>query len=210
MRKTGYRMLGVINFIVALLTGFIYMPIALQHFGLNTSVWIDITQDILKSNYEQVLVYIGLIILVATAVLNLISMIYKTNSAKICFKISIIVALILPIIFVSAMEFEWAFKFWINNIASDIKMWASILIIVSLGMFGLGLIFNFIRQKRANFHHIIEAIGMCCLLIFVAGAYNWCGWGNVDKMQGMMTLWIPVYLLLSAFVLFICSKSHTD
>lgn len=214
MQRVGYKILGVISCLLALATGFIYIPISLNLFNVNSAKWLDLTKDILKSYYSDVIIYVGLAILIAIVVLNLVSLVYKTNMAKICFKLTTIISLILPIMFVCTMQFDWAFKFWINNIAKNIKMISYIVMSVSAGLFILGIIFNITSRKRANFHHVFEALAMLGLFIVMICAFDWCGWTsnihNFSTLIGVMVLWLSAYLLISTIVLFACSKSYKD
>ena len=129
---------------------------------------------------------------------------------KLLFKISIISALMLPLIFVLASKFDWALKFWIKTIAPDIKMISYILICVSVGSFVLGLIFNFTKDSKANLHHILQALVMCALMVLLVAINGWCGWNvkNILKLFGVLMGLLAIYMPISSIIMLICAKKR--
>ena len=209
----GYKLLAFISLLLGALAVVLYLPYTFNAFGVNCKSWFELSQDILKEEYFNVLIYVGIGLLGLIIVFNLVSIFKRPNISKICFKISTIIALLLPILFVMALnidKFEWAWKFWVEHISKNLKTYSYIAIGASAGLFIVGIIRNFTADNKAGFHHIFKTIFMIALLILMAYCYGWCNWtinvNVIDKIYGLLIGWLAIYLVLSTFVLLICSK----
>lgn len=209
MHKRGYLILSMLNFIFGVCAIFIYLPYTLEAFNIKGFGWIDYAKDVLNSDYYNALIYFGIFLLTWFIVLTFISLLSHINLPKLSFKLSTIIALILPLVFTLAIKNDKALEFWIKNIAPDVKMVSYIFLCVSWGTFGLGLVLNFIKDNRANLHIILQALTMCVLLTLVVAVNGWCGWSiNLSKMFGILMALFAVYLPISSIVLIICTKKR--
>lgn len=208
--KKKYIQLSIVNLILTVIAICLYLPYTLEAFNMAGFEWFDFVSKMLKDNYFEVLVGFGIFLLLWLMILNIFSIFSNANLPKVMFKLSAIMALILPLIYVLALKNDWALKFWIKNINSNIKMIAYTFIIVSWGSFILGLIYNFTKRNRANLHHILQALFMCGLLTLLIICNGWCGW-DIDltsKIYGIMVGWLAIYLPISSIVLIACSKKR--
>ena len=209
MNKNNYYALSFLNLVFGILAIFLYLPYTLQAFDINVNGWLNFAMDIFKSNYIDILIYFGIFLLLWVIVLTIISIIIRINLPKLLFKLSAIVALILPLMYVLALKFDAVLDIWIKSIAPNVKIISYILISVSCGLFVLGLILNFTREKRANLHLIVQALEMCALLILIVAINGWCGW-KVDYVKGFGVLMglFAIYLPLSTIIISICAKKR--
>ena len=205
-----YSQLAVFNLLLGLCAICLYLPYTLEAFDMPGFDWFKFVPDMLKDNYGKVLIYFGIFLLLWIIGLSVLSLLNKPNLPKLLFKISAISALILPLIYVCAFEFEWAREFWVKNISSDIKMISFVVMGVSCGSFVLGLVYNFTRKNRANLHLIVQALVMCALLVLLVAVNNWCGWDikNVLKLYGVLVGILAIYLPISSIILFMCRKNR--
>ena len=198
-----YLTLSLINFLLGICAICLYLPYTLDAFNVQ-SEWLNFAPDILKHNYADSLIYFGIFLLLWIILLNIVSILSHANKAKILFKLSSVIALILPLIYVLALKYDWALEFWANNIAKNIKMISSVLLCISFGSLIFGLVLNFTNKNHANLYHIIQAVFMCLTLALVVAVNGWCGWDvGVDKMFGLLMGTFAVYLPTSAVILFI-------
>ena len=197
-----YLTLSLINFLLGIGAICLYLPYTLDAFNVQ-SEWLNFAPDILKQNYTNTLVYFGIFLLLWVIVINITSILSHVNKAKIAFKLSSVIALILPLVYVLAIKYDWALQFWIDNIAKNIKMISNVLLCVSFGSLILGLVLNFINKNHANLYHIIQAVFMCLTLALLVAVNGWCGWDvSVEKMFGLLMGAFAIYLPTSAVVLY--------
>lgn len=211
MQNKTYKILSVFNFMLGICAICLYLPYTFKSFNVKGFDWLDFAKDLFKNNYLNVLIYFGIFLLLWFIVLNLISIPYRINLPKFLLKISVVIALALPLIYVLSIKYNWALNFWIKNIAPNIKTICYVLLCSSVGCFVLGLICNFITRGKANFHHVLQAIVMCALLALIIAVNGWCGWkvDNVLKMFGVVMGLFAIYLPISSIVLIICRKSRS-
>ena len=208
--KKGYTRLAFFNVILAVVAICLYLPYTLEGFNMAGFEWFKFVPDMLKDKYFNVLIYFGIFLLVWFIVLNLVSILSHLNLPKLMFKLAIIVALSLPLVYISALKFDAVAEIWVKNIAPNIKTIAYSVLCISCGSFGLGLIYNFTRSNKANLHHIVEALVMCILLILMIVCYNWCGW-DIEvtfKIYGILIGLLAMYLPISAVTLLICRNKR--
>ena len=212
MYKKRYKLMAGINLLFGVCAIFLYMPYMLQAFNINVSKWIKAGFDLLGNDYWDIMMYLGIVLLLWIIGLTILSLFSHPNIPKIIFKISVISALALPLIYVLALKYDWALKFWIENLSKNIKMISYILLIVSGGSFVLGLIFNFTKNHTANPHHVIQALVMCVLILLFIVVHGWCGWdvsaSLVTKCYGVMMGLFAIYLPISTIILMVCSKKR--
>ena len=208
--KKRYSQLAIWNILLAICAICLYLPYTLEAFDMPGFEWFKFVPDMLKTNYYDVLIYFGIILLLWFIGLNLITLLSHINLPKFLFKICIIVSLILPLIYVVALKNDSALNFWIKNIAPNIKTIAYVFLCVGWGTFILALIYNFTRKNHANLHHIIEALVMCVLLTLMIICNGWCGWNfdNIIKLHGVMVGLFAIYLPISVVILFICRNKR--
>ena len=209
MRKK-YLKLAIVNFILGVCAICLYLPYTLEAFDMAGFEWFKFVPNMLKDNYYNVLIYFGVLLILWFILLNLIGILHHINLPKFLFKMSIIVALILPLMYVLALDNNFAFNFWIKNILPNIKTISYIFLGISCGTFVLGLIYNITRKNHANSHHIIEATVMCLLLVLMCIVNGWCGW-NIDvtiKLYGIMIGLFALYLPISGVNLLFCKNKR--
>lgn len=209
MYKKKYLLLASLNFVLGICAICLYLPYTINALNIKGFGWLDFAKDILKNNYFNILVYFGMFLLVWFILLNIISLASRPNKPKTLFKISTIVALILPLIYVLALKNNAVLEFWINHVAENIKMICYVVLSVSWGLFALALIFNFTKRRKATFYHILQALAMCTLLTLFVAWNGWCGW-SVDyiKMFGFLMGILAIYLPISTIILSICAKNN--
>lgn len=203
-----YLTLSLINFLLGVGAICLYLPYTLEAFNIQ-SEWLNFAPDILKQNYYNALIYFGIILLVWIIALNVISILSHANKPKIIFKLTSVIALILPLFYVLALKYNWALEFWINNIGKNIKTISSVLLCISFGSLALGIVLNFTNQNHAGIYHILQAAFMCLTLALLISVNGWCGWDvGVDKMFGLLMGMFAIYLPASAIILFITRKKR--
>ncbi len=209
--KKGYTKLATVNMLLGLVAVCLYLPYTLDAFNMPGFDWFKFVPKLLKDSYFDVLVYFGVFLIVWFIALNLISILSHINLPKLLFKVSIISALILPLIYVLAFKNETALEFWLKNIAKNAKMISYVLLGISIGSFVLGVIYNITRKNRANLHHITEAFTMCLLLLLMALCFGWCGWDfDVSyKIYGIMVGLFAIYLPISSVILYMCRNKRS-
>ena len=210
MYNKRYQMLAMLNFILGICAICLYLPYTIQAFSIKGFKWLNFAKDILKDKYLDVCIYFGIFLLAGFIILNLFSLFSHTNFSKIAFKISIISALVLPLVDILSIKYNWMLDFWIKSIAPNIKMISYILLCVAVGSFVLGLILNFTRKTRANVHIIVQALIMCCVIVLFIAVRGWCGWdiSNIDKLFGILMSVFAIYLPISVILLIICVKNR--
>ena len=203
--KKKYSTLSVFNFVFGVCAIMLYLPYTIKSFGLSGFDWFTkIAPNLLKEDYSKVLLYFGIALLAWIILVNAITLLNRPNLPKMLLKLSAISALLLPMMAVLCLKFEWALEFYIKNIAKNIKSISLILMGISCGLALLGLCFNFTRRNRANIYHILQAVTMCALLILMVAVYGWCGWNvkNTVKLYGVLIGLLAVYLPTSSVILF--------
>ena len=209
MYSKKYNSLAFFNLIFGVCAICLYLPYTLSAFNIKGFGWLDFAKNILKSKYFDVMVYFGIFLLIWIIALTVISLPCRINLSKLLFKLSTIVALALPLIYVLSIKYDFALEFWIKNIASNIKMISYVLLCVSGGCFILGIMFNFTRDGKANLHQILQALAMCVLLAVLIAVNGWCGWKvNVIKLFGVLMGVFAIYLPISSIVLMLCAKNR--
>ncbi len=205
--KKKYLMYAAGNFILGLCAIILYLPYTFKAFNISGFDWLDLAPDLFKSNYHNVLIGFGVFILIWLILINAISLINFPNIPKTLFKSSIIVALILPLVYVLALRSEIVLEFWLKYFSKNIKTISCSLIFISCGLALLGLLYNFTRRKHANLHHILQAFTMCLLLILLVMSNGWC-WqiAGVEKTFGLLMGLLAVYFPISSLVLYLFRK----
>lgn len=210
MQTKGYKFLTIISLLLGAGTVFMYLPYTLTAFDVNCDKWFETTIEMFKNDYFNTLIYFGIALLSLVIIFNIVSIIKRPNIAKTCFKLSVVVALVLPLLCVMAFnvgDWKWAYDFWVDNIAKNIKTYAYIALGISGGLFILGLARNFTADIKVNFHYIFKSLMMITLLVLMIYAFGWCEW-NVDakvllKVSGLLVGWLAIYFPLSAIILLI-------
>jgi len=207
--KKKYLHLAILNFVLGICAICLYLPYTLEAFDMAGFEWFKFVPDMLKDNYFNVLIYFGVFLLSWVIVLNLISLFNHANLPKILFKISAILSLILPLIYVLALKSDAVLEFWIKFISKNIKIISYTLLCVSIGTFGLGLIYNIINKNRANLHLLLQALFMCALLLLLIAVNGWCGWNisKVYRLYGILVGLFAIYLPISSIILILCRKT---
>ncbi len=208
--KNKYVSLAICNILLAVCAICLYLPYTLEAFDMAGFEWFKFVPNLLKNNYYDVLIYFGLFLLLWFMVLNLITILSRVNIPKFLCKITVVLALILPFMYVSALKNETMLELWLKTIIPNIKIIAYVTLCVSCGNFVLALIYNFTHKNRANLHHLLEALVMCALLILMIICNGWCGWSikSSVKIYGILIGLLAMYLPISAMVLFICRKNR--
>jgi len=210
MDKKNYQVLAFLNFVFGIIAICLYLPYTIQSFNIKGFQWLNFAKDMLKENYSNALIYFGIFLLMWFIVLTLLSIISNVNLPKILFKLSTILSLVLPLIYVFSIKYDFALKFWIKNIAPNLKIICYAFLCVSVGFSVLGLIFNLMRQNKANFHNILQAVIMNVLLALLLAVQGWCGWDieNSVKLFGILMGLFAIYLPISSIILLICAKKQ--
>ena len=205
--KKKYLMYSASNLIIGLCAIILYLPYTFRAFNISGFDWLDIAPDLFKSNYYNVLIGFGIFAIVWLILINTISLINYPNLPKTLFKLSVVVALSLPLMYVLAIRFDWALKFWLKNISKNIKTISYATMFISCGLAILGILYNITRRKHANFHHLLQAITMCAMLVLLVLLNGWC-WhiGNIDKIFGLLMGVFAVYFPISSLVLYLFRK----
>lgn len=206
----SYKLLAIFNLLLGVGAICLYLPYTLEAFNMPGFQWFKFVPDMLKDNYYDVLIYFGIGLLLWFIVLNAVSLLSRPNLPKVLFKVSTIVALLLPLLYILALNNDTFIKFWIENIAKNVKIISYIALCVSCGTFVLALIYNFKRNNRANLHHILQALFMCALLVLMILYNGWCGW-NIElnyKIYGILIGWLAIYLPISCITLFVCRNKR--
>lgn len=205
--KKKYLMYAGVNLLLGLCSIILYLPYTFKAFNIFGFDWLNLAPDLFKNNYHNVLIGFGVFILIWLILINVISLINFPNIPKTLFKSSVIVALILPFIYVLALRSELVLKLWFKYFDKNIKTISCALIFISCGLALLGLLYNFTRRKHANLHHILQSITMCGLLVLLAVANGWC-WQvvAVDKAFGLLMGVLAVYFPISSLILYLFRK----
>ena len=205
--KKKYLMYAAVNLIFGLCSIIFYLPYTIKAFNIPGFDWLNLAPELFGRNYDNVLIGFGAFILIWLIMINAVSIINYPNTAKTLFKSSVIVALILPIIYVLALRSELVLKLWLKYFDKNIKTISCALIFISCGLALLGLLYNFTRRKHANLHHIVQAFTMCVLLILLVMSNGWC-WqvANVGKMFGLLMGVLAVYFPVSSLLLYLFRK----
>lgn len=208
--KKKYLSLAIFNILLGLVAICLYLPYTLEAFNMAGFEWFKFVPNTLKGNYYDVLIYFGLFLLLFFIISNFITLLSKVNIPKFLCKITVVIALALPFMYILALKNDTILKLWLKTIVPNIKMITYIVICVSCGNFVLALIYNFTHKNRANLHHLLEALVMCALLILMAICYNWCGWEikSTIKIYGVLIGLLAMYLPISSLVLCICSRNR--
>ena len=172
--------------------------------------WFKFVPNTLKGNYYNVLIYFGIALLLWFIILNLITILSRVNFPKFLCKITVILSLILPLMYILALKNTQILKFWIKTIVPNIKMIAYVVLCVSWGNFALALIYNFTHDNRTNLYHLVETLVMCTLLTLMIACYGWCGWtiNSTVKIYGILIGLFAMYLPISAIILFVCRNKR--
>lgn len=204
MRKK-YTILSFFNFIFGFCAIILYLPYSLRAFNLKGFDWLDVAPDLLKNNYFDTLIYFGIFLLVWFICINKFSLFKHANLPKTLFKLTSIISLILPLIYVLALKYDVVLEFWIKNISKNVKMISYITLCVSWGTWAIALMFNFTKRNKANCHHILQSSVMCILLTLLITANGWCGWSisNPLKIYGLLMGIFAIYLPISAIMMFV-------
>ena len=210
MNEKNYHALAFLNFIFGIISICLYLPYTIQSFNIKGFKWLNFAKDMLKENYQNALIYFGIFLLIWFIVITSISIINNISLSRMLFKLSAISSLLLPLVYVLALKYDWALEFWIKNIAPNVKMICYIVLSVSVGFSVLGLILNFTRENKANFHLILQSLIMNALLVLLILIQGWCGWsfGSQVKIFGILMGLFAIYLPISSFVLLICDKKR--
>lgn len=207
MYKKKYQIFAILNLILGACAICLYVPYTIQVFNIKGFNWLNFAKDLLKTNYYDVLLYFGIFLLMWFIILNLFSILSNFNVAKLAFKMAVISALILPLIYVLGLKYDEVLELWIKYIAPNIKMISYLFLCISIGSFALGLLFNFTKENRANIHHIVQALVMCILLSLLIAINGWCGWSvNTIKLFGILMSLFALYLPFATLLLTICAK----
>ena len=205
--KKKYLMYAGVNLILGLCAIILYLPYTFKAFNISGFDWLNLAPDLFKANYYNVLIGFGAFVLIWLIMVNAVSIINYPNTAKTLFKSAVIVALILPLMYVLALKSEVVLKLWFKYFDKNIKTISCALVFTSCGLTLLGLLYNFTRRKHANLHHILQAFTMCALLILLVLSNGWC-WQvtNIDKMFGLLMSLLAVYFPVSSLVLYMFRK----
>ena len=207
MQKSGYSLMALVNFVLGVCAACLYLPYTLSAFNVKGD-WYNFAQDMLKDKYTDVFLYFTIVLLAWILIATIISFNSKPSMSKILFKVATISAVLLPLIYAMIFKYEPVAEFWTKNILKNIKTISNVLLCVSLGSFGLALIFNFSRSNKANFHHMLQSLAVCAVLVLTVATNGWCGWkiDNFVKLFGILMAIMPIYLIVSTFVISSCKK----
>lgn len=208
MCKKRYRLMAVINLLLGIFSSFLYLPYFFEAFNMNCKGWINACEKLFKSNYTDVLMYFGIAILVWIVLVNVVSFFFQPNLAKLSFKATTFVSLALPILYVCALNFNPALKFWANVIAPHLKLTAYVCVASSVGFFILGFLLNIVKENKSNFHNVFQALATVMVNLTLILTNDWCGWRiwNVNKWFGLLMISMPIYYLISPWLLLKLSK----
>lgn len=208
--KAKYSLLAVINFLLGACAICIYLPYTSDAFNIKGMSWLGFAKKLLKDNYYNVSIYLGIIILGWIIAVTLLTLFSRPNFAKLMFKLSAISSLIIPLVYVMALKYDFALEFWIKYIAPYVKMICYIFLSASVGSLLLAIVLNFTQRRRANLHLITQALAMLALFVLMLIVFGWCGWniGATVKLFGVLMALMAVYLPLSIIILIICAKNR--
>lgn len=210
MYKNKYPILAAINLLLGIGAICLYLPYTIEIFNIKWLSWLDFAADIFKDSYYNILIYFGIFLLGWIIATNLVSIFSHANLPKVLFKLSIVSALILPLIYVMALKYEFVLEFWIKNIAPNLKTICYIFLCVACGLFISAIVCNFTNNNKANIHHLTQALVMCTVLILVLAINGWCGWNinSTIKLFGVLMGVYAIYLPISTIILLICAKNR--
>lgn len=208
--KKSYTQLAIIQALFGIVAILLYLPYTLEAFNMPGFEWFKFVPKILKDNYFDILIYFGIFLILWFIILNIGSILTHANLPKLILKFSVVSALIIPLFYVLALKYDWALKFWIDNISQNIKEISYVFIGLSSGSFVLGLIYNLKRIHHANLHHIMQALTMCVLFILLVLINGWCGkaYGFDSKIFGILIGLFAIYLPISTIILFMCRNKR--
>ncbi|MFQ6724187.1 MAG: hypothetical protein ACLRFE_02510 [Clostridia bacterium] len=198
--KKQYITLAVFNFVLSIVVICLYLPYTFEAFNMSG---FDFMENILKDKYYDTLILFGIFLLSFIIVYNLSTMWFKSNLPKTIFKLTSVVALTLPLMYVLALRFDFMFKFWLKVIMPNIKMISYIIMLMAIGSFILGVIYNTTKRNNASLHIVVQTLFMCLLLILMIVVNNWCGFNvqNVVKLYGLLVGLFAIYLPLQGIIL---------
>ncbi len=207
MGKKRCMLLAFVNLILGGIGAFIYLPYFFEAFNMNVAGWSNAIHRLLSENYSKLLIWFGIILLAYIIITKIITMLSSKNLSCLCFKLSSIIALLLPLLYVMALQFDSILELWIKHIASNIKTISLIAAIISCGLLLLGIISSITRNRKLNIYLLIQSIAMCTLLVLLVSINSWVGWTiNTIKGFGMLMAICPVYLLISVIILIFSPK----
>lgn len=210
MCKKRYVLMAVFNFLIGIFSAFLYLPDFFKAFNMDCSGWVEYCQKLFGNHYMDVLMYFGLGILVWIVFVNVVSFFFQPNLPKLSFKATTMFSLALPILYVSALNFNPALKFWSNIIAPHLKLTAYICVAFSVGFFGLGFLLNIVSEKKSNFHNVFQALATVMVNLTLILTEDWCGWRfwQTGKWFGLLMLAMPLYYTFSPIMLVRTSKKR--
>lgn len=210
MCKKRYILMACFNLLIGIFSAFIYLPYFLKAFNIKCDGWVRVCEDLFKSHYMDVLMYFGLGILIWIVFVNVVSFFFQPSCPKLSFKATTLVSLALPILYVAALNFNPALKFWSKFVAPHLKLVAYICVACSVGFFGLGFLLNIVSEKKSNFHNIFQALATVMVNLMLILTNDWCGWRfwQTGKWFGLLMLAMPIYYIFSPIMLVKTSKKR--
>lgn len=204
MNNKYYKILSIINLISCLLS--VLLIFLLEISTINSKGEFIIFSSI---NLNDVINYFILFQLMFILIITVLTLFFKINLTKLFLKLSTIISLILPIIFLLTINNDYILTFWFNNIANNIKFISIILTIVCIGIFILALILFAMGKLKADIFQIFQALGCNVFLILICYIFNFYGLyttlSSVKIFKIMLLFW-SIYLIISVAALFISHK----
>lgn len=204
MNNKYYKILSIINLISCLLS--VLLIFLLEISTINSKGEFIIFSSI---NLNDVINYFILFQLMFILIITILTLFFKINLTKLFLKLSTIISLILPIIFLLTINNDYILTFWFNNIANNIKFISIILTIACMGIFILALILFAMGKLKADIFQIFQALGCNVFLILICYIFNFYGsyttFSSVKIFKIMLLFW-SIYLIISVAALFISHK----
>ncbi len=209
MKKSRYGLRALVNLLLGVGAIFFYTPYVLNAFNIKTEAWSKMLVKLLGDNYFNIMIWFGLVLMGYIVIFNIATILSKANGAKLSFKLTSVVSLLLPIVYVGALKYNAILELWIKAFAPNVKTIGLGFLVASFGLLFLGIFTSVKKHIKVNFYYLLQAIFMCALLTLLVSVNNWCGWDvNPTKAFGMLMSIMSVYLMASSIILFIFAKNN--
>ena len=209
MGKKRCMLIALINLILGGISALVYLPHFFESFNIRVDGWSNAASKLLSNNQHDVLILLGIILLSYIIITNLITILFSRSLSCLCFKLSSIIALLLPLAYVFALQYNSILELWIKYIAPNIKTISLVAVIISCGLLLLGIISSITQNRKLNIYLLMQSIAVCATEVLLVSVNGWLGWTvNAIKGFGVLTAILPIYLLISAVILLFGAKNN--
>lgn len=208
MGKKRCMLIALINLILGGISAVVYLPYFFESFNIRVDGWSNAVSKLLANNQHDVLILLGIMLLSYIIITNLITILFSKNLSSLCFRLSSIIALLLPLAYVLALQFNSMLELWIKYVAANVKTISLIVVVISCGLLLLGIISSITKNRKLSIYLLMQTIAMCAIEILLISVNGWLGWTvNAIKGFGILTAIFPVYLLTSVVILLFGAKN---